>query len=219
MAKSLKWCCGGCLVLGVLAGIALLLGWRWAKSKPTSWTSEATIEIVAPPETVLALVEELPRWSEWSRLERDRRSSIQREFAGPARGVGASVVWTQPNATLGTQQTVGKLELTAAGPEGIEYQSWHYGKLRFAGFHEPGGVATTTHIEFGGFDEDYEVPGSIRIEPTPQGCRVIWSEAVDLGESIPARIFAATAGAVARFAHETLLEQSLEGLKNLSELR
>lgn len=219
MAKFLKWCCGGCVVLALLGGIVLVLVWRWAKSKPTNWTTEATIEIVAPPETVLALVEELPRWSEWSRLERDRLGSIQREFSGPARGVGASVVWTRPNATLGTPQTVGKLELTAAGPEGIEYRSWHYGKLRLAGYSEVGGLATTNHLEFGGFDEDYEVPGSIRIEPTAQGCRVTWSEAVDLGPSIPARLFAATAGGVAQLAHKTLLEQSLEGLKGLSELR
>lgn len=219
MAKFLKWCCGGCLVLGVLAGIAALLVLRWAKNRPTSWTAEASIEIAATPEEVLPLLEDLRRWSEWSRFERDRSGEIDREFGGAERGAGATVLWTRPRGGSDTPLALGKLEIDAASPQGLEYTSWHYGSLRFASSEEKGNVSTSTNLELGGIDEDFRVPGAIRIEPTEQGCRVTWSESVDLGDKVLARLYAVTVVDMARHAHETLLEQSLEGLRDLSELR
>lgn len=219
MAKFLKWCCGGCLVLALFAGVALVLVWRWAKNKPTSWTAEASIEIAATPEEVLPLLEDLRRWSEWSKFERDTDAGIDREFGGAERGAGATVLWTQARSGSDTPWALGKLELDAVSPQGVEYTCWHYGSLRLSSSDEDGRVSTSTNLELGGIDEDFRVPGVIRIEPTEQGCRVTWSESVDLGDSVIARFYAVTVVDVAQFAHETLLRQSLEGLKDLSELR
>lgn len=219
MAKFLKWCCGGCVVLALLAGIVLLLVWRWAKNKPTNWTAEASIEIAATPEEVLPLLEDLRRWSEWSRFERDGSEYVECEFDGAERGAGATVLWKELGSGTDTPLTLGKLEIDAASSQGLEYTSWHYGSLRLSMSDGGDSVSQSNNLEIGGFDEDFRVPGTIRIEPTEQGCRVTWSESVDLGATPLARFYAITLVDVAEHLHETLLEQSLEELKNLSELR
>lgn len=217
MAKFLKWCCGCSVALALLAGIAVFLVWRWAKSQPTNWTAESSIEIAASPEEVLPLLEDLHRWGEWSLFERDASGEVDREFSGAERGVGSAVTWTQARA--GTSLTLGKLELKAVGPQGVEYTCWNYGSLRFAVVDANGRVSTNTNVELGGFDQDFEVPGRILLEATEGGCKVTWTESVELGDSTVARILAASVARIAEAAHVALLEQSLEGLKNLSELR
>lgn len=172
MAKFLKWCCGGCLVLGLLAGVALVLVWRWAKNKPTSWTAEASIEIAATPEEVLPLLEDLHRWSEWSKFERDGSEHVEREFGGAERGAGATVLWMEERSGSDTPLTLGKLEIDAVSPQGLEYTCWHYGSLRLSMSDGGDSVGQWTNLEIGGFDEDFRVPGTIRLEPTEQGCRV-----------------------------------------------
>lgn len=219
MAKFLKWCCGCSVALALLAGIAVFLAWRWAKNKPTSWTAEASIEIAASPEEVLPLLEDLRRWSEWSKFERDGSEHVDREFGGAERGAGATVLWMEERSGSDTPPTLGKLEIDAASLQGLEYTSWHYGSLRLSMSDGGDSVGQSTNLEIGGFDEDFRVPGTIRLEPTERGCRVTWSESVDLGATPLARFYAITLVDAAHFLHEALLKQSLEGLKNLSELR
>ncbi|MBM3990243.1 MAG: hypothetical protein FJ298_04460 [Planctomycetes bacterium] len=219
MTKWIKWCCGGCVALLLFAGLVAFFGLRWAKSKPTNWTAEASIEIAAPSADVLSLLEDLRRWSEWSRFERDTDTAIDREFGGARRGAGATVLWTKARGGSDTPWALGKLELDAVSPTGLEYTSWHYGSLRLASSHAHGLVSRSTHVELGGIDEDFRVPGTIRIEPTEQGCRVSWRESVELGDKLLARLYAVTVVELAQRAHQALIEGSLEGLKDRVELR
>lgn len=219
MAKFLKWCCGGCFVLALLAVVAAIVAWRWAGEQPRQWTTEATVEIAAAPEDVLPLVEQLDRWPEWSAWARDRAPEIDATFSGPASGVGASVLWTEEREHSDTPYAHGRLEITAAGPSGIEYRSWHYGRLTFASWSDDGRVHSESSVAISDFDHDYVVPGSLRIEPTETGCRVTWSETVDLGDSVIARGMALTLVPIARRAHASVLELSLAGLKDRAELR
>lgn len=214
MTKWLKWCCGGCLVALVLVAVAAIFAWRWVRDLPREWTSEAQVEIAAPASEVLPLVEDLHRWQEWSAWNRDVDADVARTFAGPERGVGARMEWNSEDSAGD-----GWVELRAAGPSSIEYESLHMGGLVISG-REKGEYATRTgSVVLRDDDHDYVVPGSFTIEPTERGVRVTWRETIDLGESVIAKFYAISIAPIARQAHQRLLEASLEGLKDRVELR
>lgn len=70
---------GLCVITGLLA--------------PTQWSVEHSAVVNAPPERIHPLVEDLHRWSEWARPAQVD-ASMQYEYSGAERGVGASQRWT-----------------------------------------------------------------------------------------------------------------------------
>ena len=214
MTKWLKWCCCGCLVALALAAAAAIFAWNWARDLPREWTSEAQVEIAAPGSEVLPLVEDLHRWKEWSAWNRDAHADVERTFAGPERGVGARLEWNSADSAGS-----GQLEIRAANPDSIEYESLHLGGLVLAGREDGEYVKRTGSVIVRDFDHDYVVPGSITIEPTERGSRVTWRETIDLGDSALAKVYSMTIAPLARQAHQRLLEASLAGLQDRVELR
>jgi hypothetical protein len=69
--------------------------------------------VVADPARVHALVDDFHRWTAWSPWE-DVDPALEREYAGPDRGVGARYAWTG-NRKAGQ----GSMEITSSTPEAI----------------------------------------------------------------------------------------------------
>ncbi len=212
MTKWLKWCCGGCLVALVLSAVAAIFAWIWVQDLPREWTSEAQVEIAAAGSEVLPLVEDLHRWKEWSAWNRDAHADVERTFAGPERGVGARLEWNSADSAGS-----GQLEIRAANPDSIEYESLHLGGLVLAGREDKRNLKRTVSVILRDFD--YVVPGSLTIEPTERGSRVTWRETIDLGDSALAKVYSMTVGPLARQTHQRLLEASLANLQDRVELR
>src|SRR5215218_7062738 len=68
----------------------------------------------AAPGTVLALVDDLHHWTQWSPWE-DLDPHLQRSYSGPTSGVGARYAW-KGNRKAGE----GSMEITRAEPDGVE---------------------------------------------------------------------------------------------------
>lgn len=221
MQSWAKWCLGGCLLAAVLGALGAGLLWSWISSQPRQWECSATLEIAAPPEEIRPLLEDLRRWGEWSAWVRDTDPSVHREFDGAERGTGAGVLLLRSRSP--GAYAIGRVEIVSAGPDGIELVTRHYGALVFAWRRrtiEPHGSSSAARsVRFSDFDHDYEVPGSIRLERTPEGTRVTWRESVDLGDSLIARFSAAGKAQHARPVHEEALRLSLEGLRKRLERR
>ena len=73
-----------------VAAVAGLLG--LALSKPDSYHVQREIEIAAPASTVWENLHDFRRWTKWSPWEHEE-AGVERSYAGPASGVGASYAW------------------------------------------------------------------------------------------------------------------------------
>jgi hypothetical protein len=60
---------------------------------PSQWSVEQSVLIDAPPERIHPLVEDLHRWPDWAGpVQAD--PSLEYEYSGPEKGVGAEQHWT-----------------------------------------------------------------------------------------------------------------------------
>ncbi len=89
------------LIAGVLA---------YAATKPDTFRVQRTVTIQAPPEKIFPLINELPRWKEWSPYEK-KDPAMKRTFSGPAGGKGASYAW-EGNNEVGQ----GRMEIAETTP-------------------------------------------------------------------------------------------------------
>jgi carbon monoxide dehydrogenase subunit G len=96
--------------LGIVA--LLLVGALLAliATRPDTFHVERSAELVAPPDKVFALIDDLhqwPRWSPWEKLD----PNMQKTYAGPPSGVGASYSW-KGNSDVGA----GRLTIVESKP-------------------------------------------------------------------------------------------------------
>jgi uncharacterized protein YndB with AHSA1/START domain len=95
---------GGLLAAGVLGVLGL------AAAQPDRFSVTRQTEVAAPPEVIYPLLvdfRQFGRWSPWEHLD----PAMQREFSGPATGVGAVYVW-RGNSEVGQ----GRMEIIGAEP-------------------------------------------------------------------------------------------------------
>lgn len=69
-------------------------------TQPARFHIERSLVIAAPPEAVFAEVYDLHAWRSWSPWE-SLDPQMERSYAGPSRGVGASYAWKSRNGKVG----------------------------------------------------------------------------------------------------------------------
>lgn len=87
----------------VAALFAVVLG--LAAMQPDQFRVERTIAIKAPPEKILAVLDDFKRWQEWSPWE-GLDPAMQRQYSVVSKGVGATYTWTG-NSDVGS----GRMEI------------------------------------------------------------------------------------------------------------
>ncbi len=100
-------------ILGIIV-IALLAVLAYAATRPDSFSLRRETEIKAPPETILALINdfrEWPKWSPWEKLDPD----LKRTLGGATHGKGAVYEWLG-NKKVGR----GRMEILEASPSAIK---------------------------------------------------------------------------------------------------
>lgn len=83
----------------------------FAATKPDTFRVERKTQIKAPPEKVLAEINDFHRWQAWSPYEK-KDPAMQRSFSGPASGQGAQYAWSG-NKEIGS----GSMEILATTPQ------------------------------------------------------------------------------------------------------
>lgn len=97
------------IALVVLVAIALIL----AALKPDSFSISRSVNIKAPPEKIVPLINDfhnMQTWSAWEKVD----PAMQRTYSGAASGVGAKYAW-QGNKNIGS----GSMEITELTPTKI----------------------------------------------------------------------------------------------------
>ena len=227
-----KWLLGCGCAAGLLGALALGGFLVFANSRPRAWHVERALEIAAPPEEVAALVVDLHRWSEWSAWTRDVDAEVTRTFSGPASGTGATVSWSaEPALEIGAgavrvrvashdqaKAGNGVLEIVAVEGTNVTLRTTFIDGLVFASSHTDGSGSSSsiTNIQTPG--ENVLVSGSIRIDASGSGSRVVWIEDGSLAEGVTQGLVAMAAIPMISAAHDKLVLASLEGLKARAEL-
>lgn len=93
------------IILGALALVVIV-----AALQPSQFRITRQAVIGAPPETVFAQVNDLPRWQAWSPWEK-LDPAMKRTLAGPPAGVGAVYAW-EGNRRVGS----GRMTITESRP-------------------------------------------------------------------------------------------------------
>lgn len=102
------------LIGGTLIAAAVVIILVLAATKPDNFRIERTVRIMAPPEKIVGLIENLRGWSAWSPWEKID-PNLKRSFSGAERGVGAIYEW-QGNSDVGK----GRMEiLDSSGPSRV----------------------------------------------------------------------------------------------------
>ena len=92
------------LLMALLVLVAAILG--LAATKPDTFHVERRVTVKAPPEKILARLQDFRRWADWSPWER-LDPAMTREFSGAPAGVGAVYEW-RGNDKVGA----GRMEIT-----------------------------------------------------------------------------------------------------------
>lgn len=85
----------------------------YAATRPNDFLVERSIVAAAPAEKIFPLIDTLQHWRAWSPYE-DKDPSMQRTYAGPASGIGASYAW-KGNKEVGE----GRMEIIESTPPSI----------------------------------------------------------------------------------------------------
>lgn len=89
------------VVIGVVVVIAAVLA--YAATRPNTFAVKRSIVIDAPPETLVALLEDFHQWRAWSPWEK-LEPDMDRTYEGPERGVGAAYGWTGKKVGAGRME-------------------------------------------------------------------------------------------------------------------
>jgi len=95
----------GLVVIALIAVVLIL-----AARRPNHFRIERATTIAAPPERIVALIDDFHAWGQWSPWE-TIDPTMARTFEGPERGVGAIYGWTS-TGKAGT----GRMEILEDGP-------------------------------------------------------------------------------------------------------
>ena len=98
-------------VIGLVVACVLAL----AASKPARFTVKRSVTIQAPPERVLAFINDLHRWPEWS-VDTQDDPNIQRSYIGAAAGQGAVSLWDGKSGKM-------RLEIVESNPGLVRVQA------------------------------------------------------------------------------------------------
>jgi uncharacterized protein YndB with AHSA1/START domain len=129
------------IVVFVVIAILAVLG--FAASKPNSFSVVRNAGIKAPPEKVLALINdflEWPKWSPWEKLD----PAMTKTLSGPPSGAGSIYEWTG-NKKVGQ----GRMEILGVSPSQVDIDlqfmaPWKaHNKTVFTLAPEEGGTAVT----------------------------------------------------------------------------
>jgi uncharacterized protein YndB with AHSA1/START domain len=129
------------IVVFVVIAILAVLG--FAASKPNSFSVVRNAGIKAPPEKVLALINdfrEWPKWSPWEKLD----PAMTKTLSGPPSGAGSIYEWTG-NKKVGQ----GRMEILGVSPSQVDIDlqfmaPWKaHNKTVFTLTPEEGGTAVT----------------------------------------------------------------------------
>jgi hypothetical protein len=95
------------LIIVVVLIVVVLV---FAATRPGTFKVERAATIKAPPERILALIDDFRRWTVWSPWER-LDPALKRSYSGPTSGPGAVYAW-QGNSKVGQ----GRMEVLASSP-------------------------------------------------------------------------------------------------------
>jgi hypothetical protein len=96
------------IAIVIVVALAATLG--YAATRPDTFRVQRTISIKAPPEKILAQVNNFHDWSNWSPYEK-MDPAMKRTFSGAASGPGAVYAWSG-NGDAGA----GRMEIKEASP-------------------------------------------------------------------------------------------------------
>ncbi len=96
------------IILGVVI-VAVIAVFGLAASRPNTFVVTRTAVIKAPPERLVAMVEDFHRWGAWSPWEK-LDPDMSRTYEGPASGVGAVYGW------VGKKAGAGRMEVRSVTP-------------------------------------------------------------------------------------------------------
>ena len=102
-------------ILVVLAIIVVLVGGvlAYAATRPDTFRLQRSASINAPPETIVAYINDFRRWRVWSPWE-NLDPELKRTYSGAESGVGAVYAWE------GNRQTgQGRMEIVEASPSKV----------------------------------------------------------------------------------------------------
>jgi hypothetical protein len=100
------------LVIIVLVAVVLI----WAATKPDTFRVERSTTIKAPPEKIVALIDDFHQWGTWSPWEK-LDPNMKRTHSGAARGKGAVYAW-EGNSKAGA----GRMEVLDSSPSHVGIQ-------------------------------------------------------------------------------------------------
>lgn len=89
------------VVVGVVIAIVAILA--FAATRPDTFVVRRTAVIDAPPEALVARVEDFHQWRAWSPWEK-MEPDMARTYEGPERGVGAAYAWTGKKVGAGRME-------------------------------------------------------------------------------------------------------------------
>jgi uncharacterized protein YndB with AHSA1/START domain len=115
------------------------------------------VTIQAPPAAIFPMISQISQWEKWSAWSAEKYPDMKRAYEGPDHGPGATMCWTSQN------NGSGKLIVVREEP----------------------GKAIWYELYF----QDTKTPtlGTVEMEPTADGTKVIWHDHGDVGWMIPAR--------------------------------
>ena len=126
------------VVVGVVIAIVAILA--FAATRPDTFVVRRTAVIDAPPEALVARVEDFHQWRAWSPWEK-MEPDMARTYEGPERGVGAAYAWTGKKVGAGRmeiQKVVPAREVTFRLDFLKPFKATNTGRFTF----EPEGAAT-----------------------------------------------------------------------------
>jgi hypothetical protein len=121
---------------------------------PSEWHVERSIVINATPEAIFPWLNDLRKWPEWTPWNEQKDSTFKRSFAGPERGIGASMLWRAE--TWGN----GRIGITSSVP---------YEKVSYDLFFD---------------DSMTPSKGALTLVPQATGTMVTWTDDGDMGANI-----------------------------------
>jgi hypothetical protein len=103
-------------IIAIAAGAAIAGVLGIAARRPDTFRMQRSAVIDAPPEKILALIDDFRRWADWSPWEK-LDPEMKRTFSGAASGRGAAYAW-EGNRKAGA----GRMEITESSPQRIAIQ-------------------------------------------------------------------------------------------------
>ncbi|MFT7462057.1 MAG: hypothetical protein ACI9EF_000394 [Pseudohongiellaceae bacterium] len=149
---------------------------------PSDWECERTIVVSSQPSEIQPLLADLRRWNDWSAWNTTVDPTMINTFSGAESGQGAIQEWT------GDELGVGRLEITQASLEGLEY-----------------------YLTFEGMPQ--KIYGSFAYAPSAAGTEITWKSWGAAGDmpwdKVMSQVFVPLIGGN--------LETGLAGIKGMTE--